>query len=150
MDEKYRVGEEDLGDVGLDKMANLGLDVMKTLRNMARSVQRSENKLNRALLIVNGLLQKALSYVLIPITVFVKALFAEDPFARVLFRTLIFALGTWGAITLLLWLIGKFLSLDWLNLDWRLLGVAGVAVVVFLLYVFLFLRLVKKSGRQRS
>lgn len=149
LDEEYKVGEEDLADVGFDKMATLGLDVMKTLRNMARHVQHSENKLHRALLTVNGLLLKVLNYVLIPATVLVKALFAEDPFVRVMFRTIIFAVGTWGTITLVLGAVGKILSIDWLTLDWLLLGIAAAAMAIFLLYVYLIMKFVKRTKRRR-
>ena len=61
-----------------------------------------------------------------PVVLLVRALFDEDSFIQTIFSLIILGLGTWGGITLVLFVVGKFLSLPWLKIEpsiaWIALG----------------------------
>ena len=80
-----------------------------------------------------------LNLVAIPVSMLVKALFDRDSFVQTLFSFIILVLGTWGFITLAIFVVEEVLSITWLKIGLPLAGIALAALVFAILFGSLFI-----------
>ncbi len=151
LQEDYKVGEESLGDIDAGRRATLGLNALLSLRDMLKYDQQSGGRANKTLQLVDKVLLRFLNYLCLPLTLLVQALFAKDSLVQAVFSFIILGLGTWGAITLILFLLGKLLSISWLNIGLPVAGIALAAIIFALLFGVLLtkVRRNKKTDKQK-
>lgn len=130
MVEKYDVGAESLKDIPQDSRARLILNAVLSFRDMFRYDKENAGKRNKVFGFLDKWIGNVLSFVSIPLTLLIRALFDKDSLVRTIFSVVILGAGVWGVITLVLYILGHVFSLDWLDMDVALVWIA-VGTLVF-------------------
>jgi hypothetical protein len=128
MREKYDIGAENLKDIDTGSRFRLILDTLLSLRDMLKyDLQyggKGGGKAGKVTGFLDKWLSRALNLVSVPVTLLVRALFDKDSFIQTAFSLIILGLGVWGGITLVLFVVGKVLSLPWLKIELSIVGIA--------------------------
>jgi hypothetical protein len=132
--DEYTVGKESMNNIEPNVAFPLILNVLKSLKDMFKYDKRKREgggKLPDKLFgFIDAWGGKILNYVSLPLSLAVNALFEKAPLIRKTSRFIILTLGLWGSITLIIFIVGRVMSIDWLNISWPLVGIAAAAVVV--------------------
>lgn len=111
MEREHRVGEEGLGDVPMEKRADLGLRSAQVLRNMLRGLgnaKRGPEALRQAFTVIGRGLGLLLGFLRWP----VHAIYGRDPAWRRTLNIAILFIGLWGLVSLALTLLGAIETTD--------------------------------------
>ncbi|MFC2060033.1 patatin-like protein [Chloroflexota bacterium] len=140
MQEKYNIGAEDLKDIDTGSMFRLILDTLLSLRDMLKYDLQHGGKASKVIGFLDTWLSRALNLVSVPAILLVRALFDKDSFIQTIFSLIILGLGTWGGITLVLFAVGKVLSLPWLKIEPSIAGIALGTLIFTSLFGLLFIK----------
>jgi hypothetical protein len=135
LSEKHNVGEEGLAGIDAGRRAILVMKVLSSFKDMLKYAQ--SKKLGNLMGFVNNALLKVTKFLSPIVTLFVKTLFDRDPLVRKVFRYLFVGLGIWGAANLAIFVLGRVLTIAWLNISWPLVGLSLAAVVILLIFAYL-------------
>lgn len=152
MQEKYNIGAEDLKDIDTGSRLRLILDTLLSMRDMLKYDVRHGGEASKVIGFLDKWLSRELNLVSVPVNLLVRALFDKDSFIQTVFSLIILGLGTWGGMTLALFVIGKALSLTWLKIDYALAGLALGMLIFATLFGLLLIKLrsARKPRGQKS
>ena len=147
----YDIGAESLKDIPQDQRARLILNVVLSFRDMFKYDRETAGKKNSVFRFLDKWIGTVLNWVSIPLTLLIRSLFDKDSLVRTIFSVAVLGAGIWGTITLVLYILGLVLSLDWLDMDMALVWIAVGTIVVATLLGFLSIKYrVKKPKTQQS
>jgi patatin-related protein len=142
--EDYKVGKQSLSDIDPARQVDLGLNALTSLRDMLRYDKRPDR--SPPIQFVDKLLLRVFNYILLPLTFILNSLFAGSSFKGRLYGLILGGIGIWGGITVALFIIGRALSISWLNIGWPLAAIAIAAVVLCLALGIISMRI---KGRKK-
>ncbi len=149
MQEEYDIGTENLKDMDTGSRFRLILDTLLSLRDMLKYDLQHGGKASKVIGFLDKWLYKALNLVSVPVNLLVRALFDKDSFIQTVLSLIILGLGTWGTLTLALFVIGKVLSLTWLKIELSIAGIALGTLIFATLFGLLLIKL-RKARKPRG
>jgi hypothetical protein len=151
--EDYRVGSESLKNVEPGTSFPILLKVVKSLRDMLKYDRKRREGGEKLMDKLFGFIDKWLGWTLnvlsLPAGLLIDALFEKAPLTLKVSRYIVMVLGLWGTITLALFITGRVMSIDWLDIGWPLAGIAAAAVLLASLFAIL-LAIVKSGSTGES
>ena len=151
MVEDYNIGAESLKDIPPDSRARLILNAVLSLRDMFKYDKENAGKRNKVFGFLDKWIGKVLNTISVPLTLLIRALFDKDSLIRTIFSVAILGAGVWGTITLVLYILGKVFSLDWLDMDMALVWIAvGTIVLATIAGILSIMYRVKKPKTQQT
>jgi predicted acylesterase/phospholipase RssA len=130
MEHQHSVGEEKFGDIPMEKRADLGLRSAQVLRNMFRGLgnaKRGPEALRQAFTKIGRWLGLLLGFLRWPI----QAIYGRDPAWRRTLDIAILFIGLWGAVSLILVLLGAVAMTDTLR------ALIALSILLFLAWSLL-------------
>jgi patatin-related protein len=147
--EDYHVGSESLKNVEPEISFPILLKVVKSLRDMLKYDRKRREDSGKLMDKMFGFIDRWLARILnvlsLPIGLLIDALFEKALLISKVSRYIVMILGLWGTITLALFITGRVMSIDWLNIGWPLVGIAAVAMLLASLFAVLLKMLKPKS-----
>ncbi|MBI4233194.1 MAG: patatin-like protein [Chloroflexi bacterium] len=129
LENSHRVGSEGVEDVDAGVRVTLAVRALQVLRNMLRTVAADKQAKSSARWAA-GALAGVLGWATRTVTPVVEALFARDPLRQKAYTLLLFALWSWGALTLALW------GLALIQPNPRIIGLAFGSLLPMSLYAY--------------
>jgi patatin-related protein len=151
--EDYHVGGESLKNVDPETSFPILLNVMKSLRDMFKYDRKRRegggSLMDKLFGYIDRWLARILNVLSLPAGLLIDALFEKAPLTRKISRYTVVILGLWGTITFAIFIIGRVINIDWLDIGWPLAGIAAAAVLLASLFAVLS-KVVKPASNDKS